>query len=169
MTAGTVVSFLPVEDWPDLCLSDVDATFGAAPGGRSQHAPDHGCYVAAVHGADGGHQSVHTLHNPDLPLAMLVERAVEDIRPQAMAAGVQLELNNEAIQAAVRGDAGRLVQSLGYLLSNALKFSPRGSMVKVGLSRHDANICIAVVEQGPGVSDNFRDRLFQPFSSSISE
>jgi PAS domain S-box-containing protein len=101
-------------------------------------------------------------------VATLVERALDDSRPLASAAGVNLVLRNEITQASVYGDARRLVQSLNHLLSNALKFSPRGATVEVSVARHPAGIRVAVADQGPGIPDAFRDRLFQPFSQAES-
>lgn len=101
-------------------------------------------------------------------LVTLVERAVDDSRPQASAADVNLVLRNDITQASVYGDAERLVQSLSHLLSNALKFSPRGTTVEVSLARHSTGIRVAVVDQGPGIPDAFLDRLFQPFSQAES-
>jgi PAS domain S-box-containing protein len=101
-------------------------------------------------------------------LVTLVERAVDDSRPQASAADVNLVLRNDITQASVYGDAERLVQSLSHLLSNALKFSPRGTTVEVSLARHSTGIRVAVVDQGPGIPEAFRDRLFQPFSQAES-
>ncbi len=101
-------------------------------------------------------------------LATLVERAVDVSRPQASTAGVSLVLHNEITQAEISGDAERLVHSLNHLLSNALKFSPRDTTVKISVTRHNAGIRVAVADQGPGIPDAFRDRLFQPFSQADS-
>jgi PAS domain S-box-containing protein len=101
-------------------------------------------------------------------LATLVVRAVDGNHTQASAAGVNLVLRSDVTQASVYGDAERLVQSLGHLLSNALKFSPRGSTVEVSVARHETGIRVAVMDQGPGIPDAFRDRLFQPFSQAES-
>jgi len=101
-------------------------------------------------------------------LVTLVERVVDDNRPLASAADVNLVLRNDISQASIYGDAERLVQSLSHLLSNALKFSPRGTTVEVSVARHNTGIRVAVVDQGPGIPDAFRDRLFQPFSQAES-
>ena len=101
-------------------------------------------------------------------LVMLAERAVDGSRSLASAAGVNLILHRDIAQAPVYGDAERLVQSLNRLLSNALKFSPRGTAVEVSVARHQAGFRVAVADQGPGIPDDFRERLFQPFSQAQS-
>jgi len=101
-------------------------------------------------------------------LTTLVERAADGSRALASAAGVNLVLHSDITQAFVYGDTERLVQSIGHLLSNALKFSPRGANVEVGVIRHSTGIRVTVADQGPGIPDAFRDRLFQPFSQAES-
>ncbi len=101
-------------------------------------------------------------------LATLVERAVDGNRSRASAAGVNLALRQDMTPAPVYGDAERLAQSLNHLLSNALKFSPRGTTVEVRVARHNSGIRVAVADQGPGIPEAFRSRLFQPFSQAES-
>ncbi len=50
-------------------------------------------------------------------------------------------------------------------LSNAVKYSPCGSTVTLGIGRHPVNNnpCLWVQDQGPGLTDNDRQRLFRPF------
>ena len=63
-------------------------------------------------------------------------------------------------------DAQRLQQVLTNFISNAVKFSPTGGSVEVQLSRQGKQAMIAVVDHGPGVSDEFRARIFQKFAQA---
>ena len=65
--------------------------------------------------------------------------------------------------AAVRADRGRLLQVLGHLLSNALKFSPAGSPVRMEAHRGPEHTTVVVTDRGPGIPEEFRSRLFEPF------
>ena len=103
-----------------------------------------------------------------IDVVKLVERTVDASRPLAAAAGVNLVFRHEIAQASIYGDAERLGQSLTHLLSNALKFSPRGASVEIVVARREKFIRVAVTDQGPGISENFRDRMFQPFSQASS-
>jgi len=63
-------------------------------------------------------------------------------------------------------DAKRFNQVMDNLLSNATKFSERGETVKVTLSQADSMARIAVVNRGPPVPEEFRDRIFTPFEQA---
>jgi signal transduction histidine kinase len=63
----------------------------------------------------------------------------------------------------MRADAQRIRQVLDNLISNAIKFSPPGSIIKVRVSRSGTGWRFEVQDQGPGISENDRSRLFQDF------
>ncbi|MCO5761986.1 MAG: ATP-binding protein, partial [Chromatiaceae bacterium] len=63
-------------------------------------------------------------------------------------------------------DGQRFQQVLSNFLSNAVKFSPPDSPVTVRLERVDDRVRVAVTDQGPGIPDDFRDRIFQKFSQA---
>jgi two-component system sensor histidine kinase GlrK len=52
---------------------------------------------------------------------------------------------------------------LDNLLSNAIKFSPRGGRIEVSAREHSDYVVLDVKDQGPGVRDVDRDRIFKPF------
>lgn len=60
-------------------------------------------------------------------------------------------------------DPGKISQVITNLLSNAIKYSPPGSLVTASLSQADGCIHFAVRDQGPGIPDGERDRLFKDF------
>jgi signal transduction histidine kinase len=64
---------------------------------------------------------------------------------------------------AVLADRDRMQHIIVNLLSNAVKFSPRGSLVKVECKRVGNCAVIKVIDAGPGISDEMRDAIFQPF------
>jgi len=66
------------------------------------------------------------------------------------------------------GDAQRLRQCLVNLINNAVKFTPRGGMVKLTCSCREqeagrAEICFTVADNGVGMSEEFMGKLFKPF------
>jgi PAS domain S-box-containing protein len=93
----------------------------------------------------------------------LIEEAIEGVRTFAETFGVEVRLDHQAADAAVHTDASRLMQVVTNLLSNAVKFSPRGQEVLVTIEFPDDRVCIAVRDHGPGIPDEFRDRVFEKF------
>lgn len=65
-------------------------------------------------------------------------------------------------------DGARLIQIITNLLSNACKFSPEGSTVTVRVRRSHAGLVVSVSDQGPGIPDDFKDRIFSRFAQADS-
>lgn len=63
----------------------------------------------------------------------------------------------------VRGDEGRIVQVLTNILSNAAKYSTEGSVIVVEIKVVDDQVRFAVKNEGPGVPENDREKLFTRF------
>ena len=64
----------------------------------------------------------------------------------------------------VMADPRMLRQVVGNLISNALKFSPKGTETRVWAEPRGGYIRICVADGGPGIPDSERDKLFQMFS-----
>jgi signal transduction histidine kinase len=62
----------------------------------------------------------------------------------------------------------RLLQVLANLLSNAIKFSPAGGDVTILLQREGDIARISIIDQGPGIPEEFQPRLFQRFAQASS-
>jgi two-component system sensor histidine kinase SenX3 len=65
--------------------------------------------------------------------------------------------------AQVYGDEDLLVVALDNLISNAVQYSPKKSRVGIGVSATDGVVEIAVTDQGPGIPEVERDRVFERF------
>jgi len=79
---------------------------------------------------------------------------------------VALEFTDESVT--VLGDDGRLQQVVVNLLSNAMKYSPLESQVTVRVHEAGNMGRVAVLDNGPGVPEEFRTRIFQKFSQADS-
>jgi signal transduction histidine kinase len=82
--------------------------------------------------------------------------------------GVRFKLTHQEPGAMVNADRDRLDQVFANLLSNAAKFSPRDGDVEVAVSRHNGMIRTAVTDHGPGIPEEFRDRIFEKFTQADS-
>ena len=97
-------------------------------------------------------------------LAELVTIGIEQNLPYAEHGGVQLCADVPAEPVPVTVDRNRILQVLTNLISNAVKFSPSGGEVVVQLRVADNTAHISVIDNGIGISADFRSRLFQRFT-----
>ena len=68
----------------------------------------------------------------------------------------------------VECDAGRLTQVLNNFLSNAAKFSPSGGHVDIAVIVKDHCLRVEVIDQGEGIPEKFKNRIFKKFSQADS-
>jgi signal transduction histidine kinase len=92
-------------------------------------------------------------------LGALARRRAEALRTAADG-GVTATVEEGAI---VLGDESLLGRALDNLAGNALKFSPPGSPVRVAVSRRGADVLLTVADEGPGVPEEERERVFGRF------
>jgi len=96
-------------------------------------------------------------------LATVVRDAVETVRPAADAKGVRLHVVLDPGTGPVSGDPSRLQQVCWNLLTNAVKFTPRGGRVQVALERVSSHVEVSVADTGEGISDAFLPLVFDRF------
>jgi signal transduction histidine kinase len=96
------------------------------------------------------------------PLEELVEDLIDLHQAEAEAAGLRLQSRIEQ-SVPVRGSPERLRRLLENLLSNALRFSPPGGAVTVGLRRLRGQAQLWVEDQGPGIPPEQRPLVFERF------
>jgi NtrC-family two-component system sensor histidine kinase KinB len=94
---------------------------------------------------------------------------VRQFGPRFAESGVKLEVQKEVRSAFCQGDAARLLMVLNNVLTNALKYSPVGGVVRVAMSLQNAGsrdgpvLHLAVTDTGPGIPVQFRERVFEKF------
>lgn len=99
-------------------------------------------------------------------LMPVVEQALESNRSYAQPYNIELRLVEAVPEARVRLDGDRIEQVLANLLSNAAKFSPRGGMVEVRVTRQPGCVRVAVTDHGPGIPAHFQERVFEKFAQA---
>ena len=121
----------------------------------------------------GGRQ----LHLDDVDLGRIAAESAERLRPFAERQGVSLRMMVDPELPPVRGEAARLAQVFANLIHNAVKFTPSGTEVRVGVRREPDGSPIAarprsagptmlvgwVSDDGPGVAAADLARIFERF------
>ncbi|RME23388.1 MAG: ATP-binding protein [Deltaproteobacteria bacterium] len=87
----------------------------------------------------------------------------------AQARGIHISTHIDADLDRAWLDPAKIKQVVHNLVSNAVRFSPDGGVVDIALRRRGDMIELSVRDHGPGVPEEFRDRLFQPFERSADQ
>jgi signal transduction histidine kinase len=98
----------------------------------------------------------------------VVEDAVATVKPAADAKGLHVKCSLGDGTATVAGDHSRLQQVVWNLLTNAVKFTPRGGTVDIRVEQHESHVTIVVSDTGIGFSPSFRPHLFERFRQAES-
>jgi len=96
-------------------------------------------------------------------LTPFVEDAAQALRPQLEARGQTLELENSHTPVPVEGDPARLLQILENLLTNAIKYTPPGGRIRLGLAREDGEAVLRVRDNGRGIPPHMLEAVFDLF------
>lgn len=104
---------------------------------------------------------------PVLP-EIVVRGIVEVMRADPAARDVAIDLAGSADGLYVMADAVRIEQVLMNLLSNALKFTPKGGRVEVHLGRDEGMLRVDVVDSGQGIALSFLSHVFDMYGQSVS-
>ncbi|MBT2473545.1 two-component sensor histidine kinase [Microbacterium sp. ISL-103] len=106
------------------------------------------------------------------------EDALSDVRPVAIDEVLATALEAHVVQADsagveiarggdrgvwVRGDSQILIEAFGNLIANAIAYSPKGSRVGIGVKAEEGVVEIAVSDQGIGIAEGDRERIFERF------
>ena len=113
--------------------------------------------VAAIEA--GGLSLTRRLEDP----VLLVSREVHLLRPLADERAVAMRTDLPEHLPLVHVDADRIMQALGNLIGNALKFAPSGSTIRVGAVEDMGGVGFFVSDSGPGVPEEDLTRIFDRF------
>lgn len=93
----------------------------------------------------------------------LLDEVAQANQGMATQHGVTVRLDSTSKPGPVLTDSNRLAQTITNLVSNAIKFSPRGSEVILSAENAGELVRIKVRDYGPGIPDDYRDRIFEKF------
>ena len=98
-----------------------------------------------------------------VPVATVLREAVDAVKPAADAKGLGLEVEIDPFAGMVTADTARLQQVFSNLLTNAVKFTPRGGRVGVTLRYGAGSVEVRVTDSGVGIAPEFLPHIFEPF------
>ena len=107
------------------------------------------------------------LNRRDTDLLALLEAQAEAQRLQWQARGLKVAVEGTPVSLPI--DADKIASAVSNLLSNAIRFSPKGGTLRILLSRHAGTARVDVIDQGPGVAPADRDHVFEPFYRGVRQ
>ncbi len=103
-----------------------------------------------------------TLELTDLDLGILAHESLESARPRAEADGISLGFSATS-SVHLSGDRVRLGQLLDNVISNAVKFTPRGGSVSVRVGRSNGSAVLEIEDTGLGIAAGEQQHIFDRF------
>lgn len=99
----------------------------------------------------------------------IASRSMRRVTPAAELKQITLQLTAPPQLPTCQTDASRLEQILINLLTNAIKYSPDRSLVRVSIAEHDQRIVYRVEDEGPGVAARDAERIFDIYVTKADE
>jgi len=115
-----------------------------------------------------GQEDKLRLYPEPTDLAALVDNAIAAWRPAAENAGLTLTLLAPKTLV-LKIDPTAIERVVSNLLSNAMKYTPRGGTVEVEVESSDAGVRLSVLDNGPGIDEDLAGRLFGRFERAAGE
>ncbi len=98
-----------------------------------------------------------------LDLAALVKDVAMDLVPLALKKGIDLAFEGPGTALVIDGNAAMLRELVANLIDNAIRYSPAESAVTVALAAFGGEAVVSVSDQGPGIPEAERDKVFGRF------
>ncbi|BDG59087.1 sensor histidine kinase [Caldinitratiruptor microaerophilus] len=98
-----------------------------------------------------------------VPVNDLLAHAAGALRAHAEEKGLVLQVDPDPEESVVRADPDRILLVLTNLLTNAVRYTPRGGRVTVRAERQGRRVVIAVADSGPGIPRELQSRIFEKF------
>lgn len=113
-----------------------------------------------VNAIDSGYRDIR---RQDISLESLLDDVVQEYNTRAQPKNISIVRRGDLLPM-LHSNAQAVTEILENLLSNAVKYSPHGAKVTVASSVQNSFASVSVQDEGPGLSDDDRERLFQRFA-----
>jgi signal transduction histidine kinase/PAS domain-containing protein/ActR/RegA family two-component response regulator len=104
-----------------------------------------------------------SLNQETVSMSAIVDNAVETVRADAAAKGIDIRVNVGDQLLLVEGDRLRLQQIAWNLLNNAVKFTPAGGSIEIALRNENESAVFMVTDTGQGIDASFLPHVFEMF------
>jgi two-component system, sensor histidine kinase and response regulator len=104
-----------------------------------------------------------------LDIPSMLMRTVENYRPHAAGKEIELSVDESASVPSVSADRNRVEQILQNLLNNAIKFTPKGGLVRLSTLLCGNDVRVEVSDNGPGLTDEDLTMVFQKYGRLSSK
>jgi len=108
-------------------------------------------------------QDNNSLNFSEVNTARLISRLITNYKPQSEAAGIRINYYADSNDAIAGADEELLKNAIGNLLDNAIKYSGTGTVINICQTVENGNIVISVSDNGPGISQQYQDKVFDRF------
>jgi signal transduction histidine kinase len=105
-----------------------------------------------------------TVMHEEVDMQRLVERAYTTFGEEARRRSIDYRQEIRA-RPVIVSDGDRVLQIISNLLANAFRWTPRGGRIELTLAAENGTVEVDVVDTGPGVRPEERERIFRPFWS----
>ena len=107
----------------------------------------------------------YTVDSKEVDLDEVLQLSLAALKPAAIARGILMESKLNAALPSVRGDAGKLRQVFGTLISNSIKFTPAGGSVTVAAQAlADGGVSVCICDTGVGMTKDEVALALTPFA-----
>ncbi|HEX9161575.1 MAG TPA: PAS domain S-box protein [Thermoanaerobaculia bacterium] len=108
------------------------------------------------------------LTRESIEVERVLNGALDAVRPSAEARSISIVLAFSNGLGNIVGDATRLQQIVWNLLTNAVKFTPKGGIITLAARRTSSHVQISVVDNGEGIDPAFLPHVFEAFRQAES-
>jgi signal transduction histidine kinase len=98
-----------------------------------------------------------------LDFGAIVRSAFDAVKPAADTKQLSIDLAIEETSLRMRGDSDRLLQAVGNLLTNAVKFTPSGGKIRIELRGAPGELKLRISDSGKGIASQFLPHVFDRF------
>lgn len=120
--------------------------------------------IARIMEVEEFEQDDRELSSQEIDLSQSLESIIADFGPESEKKNISIEWSREGTNFLTKTDKPYFDLIFTNLISNAIKFSPKGAKVEVKLQSFDDTLAVAIHDQGPGFKDEEKHLIFKKFT-----